>query len=328
MPRPDLVLVWRVTTRCQLDCRFCGFACSQPGPRQDANPGLVQGLGALLAGHAARSGARVLVSLLGGEPLLWPAWYATARHLRQPGGLAVSLTTNGLPLAHAEVRDQVCNALDELVISLDGPAAIHDHLRRRPGLFCALESATRDLAQRHRAGGGPRLAVNTVLMRDNVRHFPDLCATLAGWGVQKITFNRLGGLARPDFHRDHALRPEDLAGLMAGLPDLRRDLRRAGTELCGSDEYLLRIAAAAQGAGPGANACQPGRASLFLDETGGLAPCPYVPAAARIPLAALVTEVDLATLPDRFTERLAAARPAACRDCPANHAAGKYQSAA
>src|SRR5439155_21528508 len=97
---------------------------------------------------------------------------------------------------------------DEVTVSVDGVGPVHDALRGAPGLFQKIAEgvrALRRLSESRGAGAGPRLKVNTVLMRDNLDGFEALCTEVAGWGVAELTFNALGGNDRPEFYPQHRL---------------------------------------------------------------------------------------------------------------------------
>jgi hypothetical protein len=97
-------------------------------------------------------------------------------------------------------------------------------------------------AERDAAGTGLKVRANVVLMRDNIAGFATLCRTLAGWGVDEISFNQLGGRDRPEFYPAHRLRAEDVAQLVAEVPRLRAELGQTGTALVGGTAYLERFA--------------------------------------------------------------------------------------
>ena len=67
-----LVVVWRVTEACDLGCWFCEYSRQRGGPRRSVPANQAVAFGNSLGEYAAASGRDVLVSWLGGEPLLWP----------------------------------------------------------------------------------------------------------------------------------------------------------------------------------------------------------------------------------------------------------------
>src|SRR6266436_4636144 len=66
-----LIVVWRVVDSCNLSCPFCAFDRRLAFPRTHTDPADILRFAAVLADHQARTGDGVLLSWLGGEPLLW-----------------------------------------------------------------------------------------------------------------------------------------------------------------------------------------------------------------------------------------------------------------
>lgn len=306
-----LVVVWRVTERCNLACRFCKYDRDQEIPRRTGNPEKILRAGAILARHDRP----VHVSWLGGEPLLWEPLPDIARVFRRLG-LSLGVTTNGTPLEAPPMREHVMAEYDELTVSVDGLAARHDALRGWRGgfdrilrLFCWFG------AEKQRRGAGPLLRVNTVLMRDNFDEFPALCRALARAGVEEVTFNQLGGRDRPEFHREHHLLPEQATRLAHELPRWRAEL---GLRLSGSQSYAARIVATTSGERLPVVDCRPGEQVLFMDEDGVASPCSFTTAAYGAPLQGVVE------LRARFAAQQRARRLAACDDCHSTQVCGKF----
>jgi MoaA/NifB/PqqE/SkfB family radical SAM enzyme len=68
----------------------------------------------------------------GGEPQMNEQWSCLARMLRL-AGIRVTLLTAGL-LLKSQAR-MVADSIDDLIVSLDGPPAVHNSIRRIPGAF-------------------------------------------------------------------------------------------------------------------------------------------------------------------------------------------------
>ncbi len=76
----------------------------------------------------------------GGEPLMHSDLFRLSDILRSRG-IRVTLLSTGLLLArHAQ---QIATRIDDVIVSLDGPAHIHDQIRRVPGAFTQLERGVR-----------------------------------------------------------------------------------------------------------------------------------------------------------------------------------------
>src|SRR5262245_48574777 len=124
-----MVVVWRVTERCNLSCKFCAYDRELSRPRRDASPECIRDFGAVLAEHQRVTGDSVLVSWLGGEPLLWQPLTELTRMFCSDYGLRVSTTTNGTRLSSAEMRAHLLEYYSELTISVDAIGRLHDELR-------------------------------------------------------------------------------------------------------------------------------------------------------------------------------------------------------
>jgi MoaA/NifB/PqqE/SkfB family radical SAM enzyme len=322
---PTLVIVWRVTEVCDLTCPFCAYGRGLTPARACADLPELQRAGRLLGDYAAQSGRTILVSWLGGEPLTWPPLLTLSRQFKQIYGLRLSVTTNGARLNSPAVQAALMEDFDELTVSIDGLAATHDRLRGRAGLWAGLESGLRRLAERKAAvGGGPRLRVNTVLMRETLGEFEALCEILAGWGVEEVTFNALGGRDRPEFYSDHALTVQDVAWLRGRLPGLRARVAARGLMIRGGPAYLERLHATGAGQPWPILDCGPGQAFWFIDERGRVAPCSFTTGGYGLPLSELRHVSDLEKLPARFAALQRGRRLAVCDDCPSTQVSGKF----
>ncbi|HJZ55583.1 MAG TPA: radical SAM protein, partial [Gemmataceae bacterium] len=246
MSDADLVVVWRVYEPCNLGCRFCGYSRQLVRSRRIAEPDAILAFAEVLAGYQERFGRSVLVSWLGGEPLLWPELPKVSRVLRRLG-LRLGVSTNGLPLASAVVRESLRADYDQVTVSIDGLAAFHDHVRESLGLFERIRENLRCLRDEMGPAAATLLRVNTILMRGNVASFASFCDEMAGWGFRELTFNQLGGDERPEFYPANRLLPEQVETFAEELPAIRQRMARRGLLIRGSTRYLQRIAATARG---------------------------------------------------------------------------------
>lgn len=319
-----MIVLWRITTRCNYACGFCAYDRSVGGTRHDVAADEAARFGQLLGLWAAARGERVLLSWLGGEPLLWRPILPLSADLAG-AGVAISATTNGSTLHRAETRAAILAGFAELTVSIDGPADVHDRLRGTDTAFDKVRDGVRRLAEERRMAGSPlRLRANVVLMRDTIAPFAALCDALADWGMDEITFNQLGGRDRPDFFPAQRLWPDDIAALSALLPGLVARLAERGVRLCADPRYLHRLQASAMGEALPVFDCRPGREFLFIDEHGLVSPCSFTGDAYGVPLSSLRTISDLDGLHDRFTIAQAAARCDACNDCPSTQTFAKF----
>lgn len=202
--RREVLLDLALTARCPLRCRFCTVEKTEAGPELPADAWC-----ALIAAVARRRAVR-LVSLEGGEPLARPdlpeILAAALAH-----AAAVKLVTSGavpfdaLPLALA--RDPRFT----LEVSVDGPAAVHDHLR--DGSYAAAWGFIRRGLR-----AGLRLRLRTVVSTVNI-------AVLEEW-LAAVDRGLPAAGPRIGFRFDVLIAPESLAG--AGGPLARPGFRTRG----------------------------------------------------------------------------------------------------
>ncbi|MEK7326340.1 MAG: radical SAM protein, partial [Chloroflexota bacterium] len=328
-PGSELGVVWRLTEHCDLGCSFCTYSRRLRRPRLSADPVQVLAFGALLKDYAATFRRDVLVSWLGGEPLRWPQLFEISPAFKREFNLRLGVTTNGTALKSESVRRHLVEDFDQLTISIDGLGAFHDRGRDAPGLFEQLRLNILSLREmKISAGRGPLLRVNTILMRDNIGAFEQLCETVAAWGIEELTFNALGGRDRPEFFPEHSLRLEDVEWFRESLPGIRARLREKGLRLLGSARYLERIAASARGISIPVYDCQPGQSFLFVNERGLVSPCGFTTQGYGLSLKDICAPDDLHQLPVRFAERKRNQMLACCHDCPSTQVFGKFEGTA
>lgn len=134
IPRWPGAILFSVTHRCTLSCEYC--FCSADSLRSRTRTDMPfafveQFVSQLLAGKPRQSRSPISCSFFGGEPLLrWKFIRQVTGFLqRWVGNLNFHVTTNGTMLTK-----KICSFLRRLrfgaIVSLDGPAAAHDELRR------------------------------------------------------------------------------------------------------------------------------------------------------------------------------------------------------
>jgi radical SAM protein with 4Fe4S-binding SPASM domain len=170
LSRPDAVPVpfptfvqLRVTNLCNLRCRMCGqwgdtgvfrerkgdLASDGEAERARVREmiGLRRQMGLddyarLLAEIAPH---KPIVSLFGGEPLLYPDVVPLVRHVKRCG-LTLTMITNG-SLLERHARELVEAGIDSIAVSIDGPPERHDTTRGREGSFRQAAAGVRAIAR-------------------------------------------------------------------------------------------------------------------------------------------------------------------------------------
>ena len=122
------------------------------------------------------------VLMSGGEALLHPNFFLFCKVLKKQG-VRISLLSAGLPLKrHAGA---IAEWVDELIVSLDGDATVHDGIRNIPGAFQKLRDgvdAIRAIVPSFCISG------RTVIHRLNYLQWPAIIETAAEIGLDSISF--------------------------------------------------------------------------------------------------------------------------------------------
>jgi MoaA/NifB/PqqE/SkfB family radical SAM enzyme len=322
-----MIIVWRVLNSCNLACPFCAYDKRLAAPKLTADPLQVRRFIDCVADWRRTHSEDVLLSWLGGEPLLWAELEALTLHARS-ADLNISTTTNGTTLASARSRRHLIEDYREVTISIDGFADFHDSMRGWRGAFGKLREGVSALArERDEAPSPMSIRANIVLMRNNIASFPDLCRELSCWGMDEISFNQLGGRDRPEFYPQHRLRLVDVDGLERLLPALRRELALTGTALIGNAAYLDRIRQTTNGARLPVSACDVARSFLFIDELGRISPCSFTPDHFGRTVDDLRTAADLDALIAALLAHQRSAPARDCADCPSTQQFSKWETA-
>lgn len=201
-PWPVTALALDVIGSCNLACRYCAEAATQPPRRPMSEATLLAAWRFLFPDGQTRPGYSIRLG--SGEPLLaLPLLRKLDQLITERQGSAdagqpdVFLTTNGT-LASPAVRDWLVQSGWHVKLSLDGPQTIHDYWRvthTGVGTYAQVAAAVTDLAQRMT----DRFSVTAVLCRgaDPAAVF----ASISALGVRRIELV-------PVAHEDPAIRPD------------------------------------------------------------------------------------------------------------------------
>ena len=166
------------------------------------------------------------VVLSGGEALMHSRLWALCDHLRA-ADIGITILSTGLLLQrHAEDLVRRC---DDVVVSLDGPKAIHDRIRNVPRAFERLASgvqAVRDAAAR--AGANVVVSGRCTIQRANFHAIRATVEAAHAIGLERISF-LAADVSTDAFNRpagwDEA-RVEEVALHAADLPTSTRSSTR------------------------------------------------------------------------------------------------------
>ena len=324
MTQSPFVVLWRVMDHCNLSCPFCAYDRRLAIPRSQVDRAEMSRMISLLSSWQDEAGRPVVLSWLGGEPTIWPAFSGLADEAAR-AGLRQSLTTNATTLGSAMLRERLVSDFAEVTFSVDAIGKTHEDLRGWRGGFAKLAQWVPRLAEDTRAAQSPlKLRANVVLMRQTLGDFGALCHRLADWGITTITFNQLGGRDRPEYYPAHRLRPEDVARLRADLPGLRMALAARGVTVLGAEPYVQRIVESARGQKLPISSCQVARDFLFIDEACRIAPCAFVGDHFEVRTQNIRSVSDLQALTSGLCAAQAAHPADACADCMSTQQFSKF----
>jgi MoaA/NifB/PqqE/SkfB family radical SAM enzyme len=129
--------------------------------------------------QVARSWPRTSVGWAFTEPSIYPHLLPSLEHA-QRRGLRTTMTTNGSRLPRLAL-DLVRVGLDELFVSLDGPADVHDAIRGQEG---AWQRAVDGIARLN--GTGPRVSIFACVTPWNVGHLERMLVDLQHLRLQSV----------------------------------------------------------------------------------------------------------------------------------------------
>ena len=113
------------------------------------------------------------ITLWGGEPLLAPGVFDLARKIKDSGHKLAVVTNGTLLEKHAD--DWV--TADNLFISIDGPAEIHDTIRGIPGCFDRIDRGIRKIRKNFPL---QKISILTTLLEENYNKLTELGKYLSG----------------------------------------------------------------------------------------------------------------------------------------------------
>lgn len=169
------ILLLNVHENCNCRCLMCDIWQRPPGKEIDLHR-LAQFRQSIAALHVRE------IVLTGGEPLLHSSFEALCRFLKSCG-VKVTLLTTGLLL---ERRGEiVATWVDEVIISLDGPEAIHDEIRRVRHSFDLIR---RGISTIRALSPNLPIRARSTVQRANFRYLRGTVAAAQSLGFDSISF--------------------------------------------------------------------------------------------------------------------------------------------
>ncbi len=216
------------------------------------------------------------VVFTGGEPLMHSDLFRLAALLRARG-IRITILSTGLLLERHAGR--IVESTDEVIVSLDGPAVVHDAIRRVPGAFNRLADGVRTIHER--APAYP-IAARCTVQAANATHLGETAQVARAMGLRSISF-LAADLTSTAFNRPLVWPEERQSAVAPALELLEREVESliAGYPEDGfileSPAKLRRIVArfrAHYGLGPSAAPrCNAPWVSAVVEANGDVRPC-------------------------------------------------------
>jgi Fe-coproporphyrin III synthase len=141
-----------------------------------------------------RLGVRWIV-FSGGEPLMNPELPELCAILREEGIKLTLLSTGLLLKKHSET---IATAFDDVIVSLDGPPAIHNMIRRVEGAFELLQAGVHALREARR---DIRITARSTIQKANYRYVLETARVAKKLGLDGISFLAVD-VSSPAFNRE------------------------------------------------------------------------------------------------------------------------------
>lgn len=227
------------------------------------------------------------IVLSGGEALLHTNLWGLCDLLAETGAQLTLLTTGQSLARHAEA---VSRRFDEVIVSLDGPARVHDRIRAVDGAYQRLASGLDAL---RRLDAPPTLRARCVLQRANYTQMQEVVSSARELGLDQVSF-LAADVSTSAFNRPEPWSPERVERVALSaeeVDDFRRHIERFVTShradidrgFVAESAAKLRDLATYFAALNGAGAFPPRRCnapwvSAVIEANGEVQPCFFHPA--------------------------------------------------
>jgi Fe-coproporphyrin III synthase len=260
------------------------------------------------------------VVLSGGEALMHPHLFEFCSKLREQGIQTTLLSTG---LLFERYAPAIVDSVSDAIVSLDGPPAVHDRIRRVPGAYSSL---ARGVAAIHRLQSVFPIAARSTVQRDNYMFLNQTARTAKTLGLQSISF-LAADVASEAFNRplgwsgerqaEIALTVDDLWGLECEIETLISEWAETGFVVESADKLrriILHYRAHLGLEQPAAPQCNAPWTSAVVEADGTVRPCFFHPPIGTLNGSGLLNVLNGPIAID-FRSRLDVANNPICRRC-------------
>ncbi|MFA5004888.1 MAG: radical SAM protein [Candidatus Omnitrophota bacterium] len=190
---PESITIF-LTHRCNLHCYMCGQWGNHGSSAKINKECLQEELTLEVLKKFIKDLAvfKPNITLFGGEPLLYKDGCLKIVRLIKENNMHCLMITNGVLLLE-QAEEIVSSGLDELNVSLDGPAFVHDDIRGLPGLFdkvaCGIERV--NYFKKLRKVKKPLVNLQCTINQKNYEFIDQLLPLARELEVNSVTFHNL-----------------------------------------------------------------------------------------------------------------------------------------
>lgn len=258
-----LYIAWEVTLTCNAQCVQC---YSNSGAKRKDPAELTTSEAVNMIDELADAGL-VVLAFSGGEPFTRKDLF-TLIDRAVSRGLLVNIATNGSTISEKVAKRLKTSGVRSVTVSLDGAsAAVHDRIRKFPGLFNRAVSAIRRLVEQDL-----RVGVSFTPMLPNYRDGRAVVQLAHELGAAAINMSEFVPAGRGV--QDLALPPETLRDVLYDWIEMRREYAGRLSVLWHDCRVALLVPAEERDLYSG---CGAGKTMARILSDGTLTPCVFLP---------------------------------------------------
>lgn len=209
-------LFLEVTPRCNLSCIHCGSRCDEHVHTQEVS---LADYERILRQVRDEFGRSVFIAITGGEPLLRHDLFEVGALIRDLG-FTWGMTTNATLITPEAAKRLVECGLRSVSVSIDGLPATHDEVRQHEGAY---DAAMRGLCNLAATGGLKHLQVTSVMNHRTLGELDALFDVMADLPIDSWRLANVEPMGSALDHPDILFTPEDFAKFFAYIRQKREE---------------------------------------------------------------------------------------------------------